>query len=81
MRYSVDMEPAAINTAAGFLVDDPEGLRRLMAALDDLAVDPLPPTSTALGSELQRRIRVGRYRAIYELRESSQIVIVVIGRI
>ena len=79
MTFSIFWEPAATNTAAGFLVDDPGGLHRLITALDDLATDPQPPGSSALGSPDQRRIRVGRYRAIYEISE-SQIVIVVVGR-
>jgi mRNA interferase RelE/StbE len=79
MTYSIDWEPAATNTAAGFLMDDPEGLRRLVVVLDDLATDPRPATSSALGSPDQRRLRVGRYRAIYEIND-SEIVIVVVGR-
>ena len=79
MTYSIDWEPAATNTAAGFLMDDKEGLHRFIAALDALATDPRPPSSSALGSPDQRRIRIGRYRAIYEIGE-TQIVIAVIGR-
>jgi mRNA interferase RelE/StbE len=67
VSYVLEWSEAALNTAAGFLDDDPAGLRRLINALDGLLLDPSPEVSTGLGSGGLRRLRVGRYRALYEV--------------
>ncbi|MHB9849123.1 type II toxin-antitoxin system RelE family toxin [Streptomyces krungchingensis] len=81
MTYKITWDEAAINTAARFLKDDPDGLRHLMDAVDLLADNPRPDGSTAYGSPDLRRMHVGRYRVMYEITDTTiTIVIIHIGR-
>jgi mRNA-degrading endonuclease RelE of RelBE toxin-antitoxin system len=47
--------------------NDPEGARRISRAVARLAGDPCPDDSTALGSTPFRRLRLDRYRVLYEV--------------
>jgi mRNA interferase RelE/StbE len=60
-------EERAIDQLAGFLGDDPPGVEALLDAVDLLAVDPRPNGSFPYGSPDLRRLRVGRYRVLYEI--------------
>ncbi|MGW2395509.1 type II toxin-antitoxin system RelE family toxin [Kitasatospora sp. NPDC001664] len=82
MTHRVTWDEHAINAAARFLKDDPDGLRQVMDAVDLLADDPRPTGSTAYGSPDLRRMHVGRYRVMYEIADSTvTIVIVNLGRV
>jgi mRNA interferase RelE/StbE len=82
VSYTLSWNEAALNTAAGFLRDDPTGLHRLMDALDHLVDDPRPDHSTALGNPDLRRLHVDRYRALYEITEPTKVITVIhIGRL
>jgi mRNA interferase RelE/StbE len=59
-------EERAIDQAAGFL-DDPQGIREVLDAVDQLVDDPRPARSFAYGSPDLRRLRIGRYRVLYEI--------------
>lgn len=59
----------ATNQAAGFLADDPAGVRAVLAAVDQLTVDPRPAESFPYGSQDVRRLRVGRYRVMYDIED------------
>jgi mRNA interferase RelE/StbE len=61
-------EEKAIDQAAGFLADDPAGLGAVLDAVDALAGDPRSAESFPYGSEDRRRLRVGRYRVMYEIK-------------
>ncbi|WP_028804778.1 type II toxin-antitoxin system RelE family toxin [Streptomyces sp. 142MFCol3.1] len=81
MIYKITWDEPAINTAARFLKDDPDGLRQLMDAVDLLADNPRPDGNTAYGSPDLRRMHVGRYRVLYEITDTTiTIVIIHIGR-
>jgi mRNA interferase RelE/StbE len=67
----------AIDQAAGFLADDPGALNAVLAAIDQLADEPRPAESFPYGSPDLRRLRVGRYRVMYEINGDE----VVIGHI
>ena len=67
MSRRLELEVGAINSAARFLSDDPAGVRAVLAALDLLLDDPTPDTSRAFGAGGLRRLRVGRYRALYSV--------------
>jgi hypothetical protein len=56
----VDYDERAISQAAAFL-DDPQGIRAVLDAIDWLADDPRPTGSFPYGSPDLRRLRVGRY--------------------
>jgi mRNA interferase RelE/StbE len=62
----VDYDERAINQAAAFL-DDPQGIHAVLDAIDQLADNPRPDGSFPYGSPDLRRLRVGRYRVLYEI--------------
>ena len=67
MTFRITFEERAINRAAGFLADEPDGLREVLDAVDRLADDPRPPQSFAFGSPDLRRLRVRHYRVLYRI--------------
>ncbi|MFD7526509.1 MULTISPECIES: type II toxin-antitoxin system RelE/ParE family toxin [unclassified Streptomyces] len=82
MTYLITWDEHAIDQAARFLKDDPDGLRQLMDAVDLLADNPLPQGSTPYGSPALRRVHVGRYRVLYEIAEARVTIIVIhVGRL
>ena len=70
MTLRVDYDERAINQAAGFL-DDPQGIGAVLDAIDRLADDPRPAESFPYGSPDLRRLRIGRYRILYEITDGS----------
>jgi mRNA interferase RelE/StbE len=74
VTFTVVWEPVAVDVAIRFLADDPEGLRQLFKAVDALADEPRPPQAFPLGTSRLHRLRVARYRAVYEIDEASQTV-------
>jgi mRNA interferase RelE/StbE len=52
-------------------VDDPPGIRAVPDAIDRLADDPRLAGSFPYGSPDLRRLRVGRYRILYEITEDT----------
>ncbi|MFJ6792045.1 type II toxin-antitoxin system RelE family toxin [Streptomyces angustmyceticus] len=81
MTYTIVWDEAAIDAAARFLKDDPEGLRQLMEAVDLLAEQPRPEGTAEYGSTELRRMHVGRYRVLYEITEASVTIVVIhVGR-
>jgi mRNA interferase RelE/StbE len=66
----VDYDERAISQAAAFL-DDPQGIREVLDAIDQMAGDPRPAGSFPYGSPDLRRLRVGRYRVLYEITEDA----------
>ncbi|PZT72401.1 MULTISPECIES: type II toxin-antitoxin system RelE family toxin [unclassified Streptomyces] len=82
MTYLITWDEHAIDQAARFLKDDPDGLRLLMDAVDLLAENPLPEGAAPYGSPMRRRIHVGRYRVLYEVMEARVTIIVIhVGRV
>jgi mRNA interferase RelE/StbE len=79
VSFEVIFEEKAISRAADFLADDPDGVRALLDTIDALAGEPRPSASLAFGSPDLRRLRVGRYRVVYEIRADT-IVVGHIGR-
>jgi mRNA interferase RelE/StbE len=81
LSYQVLWEEPALDVAARFLRDDPDGLRQVFKATDLLAADPRPEGTTEYGSADLRRMHVGRYRIMYEITEGTVTVMVVhLGR-
>ena len=70
MSLRIDYDERAISQAAAFL-DDPQGIRSVLDAIDRLADDPRPAGSFPYGSPDLRRLRVGRYRVLYEITEET----------
>ncbi len=82
MTHELTWSLPALDRAAGYLKDDPPGVEAVLDAADDLAVDPRREPSTELGSPDLRRLRVGRYRLLYEIDDERGVVVVVhLGRL
>ncbi|RSS43478.1 type II toxin-antitoxin system RelE/ParE family toxin [Streptomyces sp. WAC08241] len=82
MTYSIVWSEPAIDAAARFLKDDPDGLRQLMDAVDLLADQPRPEGSIAYGSPDLRRMHVGFHRVMYEITEATVTIVVIhVGRL
>ncbi|WP_234380220.1 type II toxin-antitoxin system RelE family toxin [Streptomyces sp. CMB-StM0423] len=64
-----------MNAAAVFLDGDPAGLRALIDGIDALATEQRPKNSAPWGTG-KRRLRVGRYRAIYRIDDGMVTVLV-----
>jgi len=74
MRYEVRFAPKA---EGQFLKLPPAARRRLQPALERLADDPRPPGVTKLaGTRHLMRLRVGKYRVAYEVRDEVLLVLI-----
>lgn len=71
MRFEVIWSERALDQAAGFLKDNPEGLEQLLRSVDLLAEDPRPAGTAEYGMPDRRRLRSGRYRALYDVDGSN----------
>lgn len=67
MTYQIVWADEAFAAAQAFMSDDPEGLAGVFDVVDDLARDPRPATAFPWGSADLLRLRVGRYRLLYEV--------------
>lgn len=67
MTYTIIWEPAAMEALKRLRQRDGDQLRPLVQAINALAANPEPPESTKLGGTSTRRLRIGRYRALYEI--------------
>ena len=65
MSCQIIWEAQAIDQAAGFLHDDPNGVREMLDTVALLADEPRPAGSFPYGSTDRRRLRIGRYRVMY----------------
>ena len=54
-----------------------EGVRRILSRIDALALEPRPQGCQKLTGQERYRVRVGRYRIVYEIRDVLLLVIVV----
>ena len=70
MSLQVIWEERAISQAAGYL-DDPQGLAAVLDAVGQLTEDPRPAASFPYGSPDRRRLRVGRYRVMYDVTDEA----------
>lgn len=63
-----------VSLMLGRFMDDPAGLAEAMDACDALGDDPYPESSVPYGKD-HRRLRVGVYRATYEITDEAVVVI------
>ena len=73
-RYEIRFLPSVRKDLRG--IPHP-AVRRILAAIDQLAEQPRPPASKKLSSIDLYRIRVGVYRIVYEIRDYDLIIVVV----
>jgi len=55
---------------------DPDGAALLIAAINALADDPRPANAAALGGSGWFYLRLGQFRAVYEVRDDQDVVYV-----
>lgn len=67
MSLQVIWEAQAIDQAAGFLRDDPDGVREMLDVVARLAEEPRPAVSFPYGSPERRRLRIDRYRVMCDI--------------
>jgi mRNA interferase RelE/StbE len=67
VSLQVIWEAQPIGQAAGFLRDDPDGVREMLDAVARLAEEPRPAGSLPYGSPDRRWLRIGRYRVMYDI--------------
>jgi mRNA interferase RelE/StbE len=81
MSYEVLWETLALEAATRIMKDDPAGLRQVFASADLLADNPRPEGTAMYGSTDLRRMHSGRYRLLYEIRETHiQVAVLQLGR-
>jgi mRNA interferase RelE/StbE len=74
MTYSITLAPSAARQLRKF---DPDGRRRIQAALELLAVEPRPPAAIRLvGGSGEWRVRTGDYRIVYEIKDGQLLILV-----
>ena len=54
-----------------------EDVRRIISRIDALALEPRPQGCQKLTGQERYRVRVGRYRIVYEIRDAVLLVIVI----
>ncbi len=52
-------------------------IRRLLARIEELVLNPRPAGCEKLSAQERYRIRQGRYRIVYEIRDAELVVLVV----
>lgn len=67
MTHTIIWEPAATAGLKRLRDRDGDAVRPLVQAINGLASNPEPPESSKLGTTGIRRLRVGPYRATYEI--------------
>jgi mRNA interferase RelE/StbE len=77
VTYEILWSDEALSAASTYLEDDRHGVMSVFDATDALATDPTPASSFPWGGGL-RRLRVGRYRIIYEVHDIT-VTIEVVG--
>jgi mRNA interferase RelE/StbE len=80
MTYSVIWLSEAMTGYRLLRAADPDGAKRIAKAIAALAVDPRPAESNALGRTSFRRLRLDRYRVLYEVTE-DMVRVMHVGRV
>jgi mRNA interferase RelE/StbE len=80
-RYTIAWHEEAVSELRRLRKEDRHAVKPLLAAIAALADDPCPEESNALGTTAFRRLRVGDYRALYEIADEVVAVYVLkVGR-
>jgi mRNA interferase RelE/StbE len=67
LTYTIIWERTASEGLKRLRARDGDSVKPLVKAINELARNPEPATSTKLGGTSLRRLRVGAYRATYEI--------------
>jgi mRNA interferase RelE/StbE len=74
LTYEILWADEAFAAAQVFMADDPAGLAAVFDAVDGLASNPRPPGALPWGGTDVLRLRIGRYRVLYEI--DDQVVMI-----
>jgi len=74
-RYKLFFKPSAIKEIES--MDNKQDRRRILDRIRRLAEDPRPPGCEKLSSEDKFRVRQGKYRIVYSVRDDALVVHVV----
>jgi mRNA interferase RelE/StbE len=77
VTYRVVWLPEAMSALRRLHQSEPDGAQQVTAAVGGLATEPRPPGSRALGRSGFHRLRLGRYRLLYEIDPDAETVYVV----
>jgi len=78
-KYRVSIKPSAKKELLA--VSNKKDRQRIVRRITELAENPRPPGSEKLSGYDRYRLRQGRYRIVYEIRDNDVLVVVVkIGR-
>ena len=69
MTHQVVWADEAFAAAQAFMAEDPAGLAFVFDTVDDLASNPRPASAFPWGGTAFLRLRVGRYRVLYEIND------------
>ena len=67
MSYTIIWERTASEGLKRLRARDGDAVKPLAKAVNALAAEPEPPSSSKLGGTSLRRLRVGKYRVTYEI--------------
>jgi mRNA interferase RelE/StbE len=82
VTYHVVWDIQAAGARRRLHADDPAGTAQLTAAIQALADDPRPSDAVPMGASGWYRLRLGPYRAVYELLPEQETVRVTnVGRV
>jgi mRNA-degrading endonuclease RelE of RelBE toxin-antitoxin system len=77
VTYRVVWLPEAMSALRRLRETEPDGAQQVTAAVGGLATDPRPAATRALGRSGFHRLRLGRYRLLYEIDPDAEIVYIV----
>ena len=80
MSYAVIWLTEAMTSYRSLRAADPDGAKRIASTIAGLAADPCPAESDALGRTNFRRIRLDRYRILYEVSDTA-VRVMHVGRV
>jgi mRNA-degrading endonuclease RelE of RelBE toxin-antitoxin system len=80
MTYSIVWLPGAMTAYRRMRGADPAGAKRMASAIGELASEPRPESSNALGQTSFRRLRLDNYRVLYEVTEET-VFVMHVGRV
>lgn len=71
MTFEIVWADEAFAAAQVFMGDDPVGLAAVFDAVDELRENPRPSAARPWGGTDLLRLRVGRYRVLYEIDDDT----------
>jgi mRNA interferase RelE/StbE len=74
LTYEIARADEAFAAAEVFSADDPAGLAAVFDAVDGLTEDPRPPQAFQWSNTDYLRLRIGRYRVLYQIDDDEDVI-------